>query len=166
MLPQRFLGRDLFWWLTRTGAISKTTHSRVARRMRRKGDLVIGTRPADLARAGVTRRPRVVSADGRTVQFADDTQLDVDAIIWATGYRSDYSWLHIPGVLDDEGDVRHDRGLTSRPGLAFLGLPWQHTRGSALLGFVQHDAAWLADRLLHQATDTAGGLANGQLAPR
>ena len=36
-------------------------------------------------------------------------------------------------------------GVTDVPGLFFLGLPWQHTRGSALLGFVQHDAAWLAD---------------------
>jgi putative flavoprotein involved in K+ transport len=40
--------------------------------------------------------------------------------------------------------------VTEIPGLFFLGLPWQHTRGSALLGFVRHDAAWLADRLAVQ----------------
>jgi len=150
MLPQRLLGRDLFWWLTRTGALTKTTDSVVARRMRRKGDLVIGTRPRDLTRCGVAQRPRLVGADGRTVRFADGTSAEVRTVIWATGFRPDYGWLDVPGVVDADGVVRHTRGLTAAPGLAFLGLPWQHTRGSALLGFVQHDAAWLADQLAHQ----------------
>ena len=64
-------------------------------------------------------------------------------MIWATGYRPDYSWIHIPGVLGD-GQVIHRRGVTDVPGLYFLGLSWQHTRGSALLGFVHEDAAYLA----------------------
>jgi putative flavoprotein involved in K+ transport len=147
MLPQRVLGRDLFWWLTRTGALTKTADSHVARRMRRKGDLVIGTRPGDLARGGIAQRPRLTGAEGRRVWLADGTSCDVSTVIWATGYRSDYSWIDVPGILDHTGAVRHRRGLTSAPGLAFLGLPWQHTRGSALLGFVQHDAAWLATQL-------------------
>jgi putative flavoprotein involved in K+ transport len=46
-----------------------------------------------------------------------------------------------------DGRIVHQRGATEVPGLYFLGLPWQHSRGSALLGFVQHDAAFLADRL-------------------
>ncbi|HET6529861.1 MAG TPA: hypothetical protein VFH03_04485, partial [Actinoplanes sp.] len=43
--------------------------------------------------------------------------------------------------------VAHRRGVTEVPGLYFLGLSWQHTRGSALLGFVDDDAAYLADRI-------------------
>ena len=82
-------------------------------------------------------------ADGRTVRFTDDTTLDVGIVIWATGYRSDYSWIDIPGVIGD-GKVIHLRGVTQVPGLYFLGLSWQHTRGSALLGFVHDDAAHLA----------------------
>jgi putative flavoprotein involved in K+ transport len=46
-----------------------------------------------------------------------------------------------------EGQVVHRRGVTEVPGLYFLGLSWQHTRGSALLGFVNDDAAYLADRI-------------------
>ena len=61
-------------------------------------------------------------------------------VVWATGYRRDYSWIDIPGLLDD-GRVTHSRGVTPIPGLYVLGLPWQHTRGSALLGFVADDAA-------------------------
>jgi putative flavoprotein involved in K+ transport len=45
----------------------------------------------------------------------------------------------VPGVLAD-GRVVHRRGVTDVPGLSFVGLSWQHTRGSALLGFVAHDA--------------------------
>ena len=43
-------------------------------------------------------KPRVVAASGRTISFADGSELDVDAVIWATGYRSDYSWIE-PSVL-------------------------------------------------------------------
>ncbi len=47
----------------------------------------------------------------------------------------------------ENGRVVHRRGVTEVPGLYFLGLSWQHTRGSALLGFVNEDAAYLADQI-------------------
>jgi putative flavoprotein involved in K+ transport len=156
MLPQRFLGRDLFWWLTRLGLLRVTVASRVGRRMSRR-DFVIGTNRRRLEGKGVRFRPRVVDAEGRTVRFADHRLLeDVRVVVWATGYRSDYAWIHIPGVVR-EGHVVHRRGVTEVPGLYFLGLSWQHTRGSALLGFVNDDAAWLADRVAihHQAAVSA-----------
>ena len=59
----------------------------------------------------------------------------------------------IPGVIRD-GKVAHRRGVTDVPGLYFLGLPWQHTRGSALLGFVHEDAAYLAGRITTNARAT------------
>ena len=130
-LPQRLLGRDLFWWLTKTGLIKKTVDSRIGRRASQR-DTLIGSSPRELKRRyGVELRPRVVAASERTVSFADGSELDVDAVIWATGYRPDYSWIELP-VLDPEGRVRHRRGVTEVPGLYFLGLSWQHTRGSAL----------------------------------
>jgi putative flavoprotein involved in K+ transport len=146
MLPQRRAGRDLFWWLTRLGLLRVTVSSRPGRRMSRR-DFVIGTNRKRLERKGVRFRPRLVDADGRTVRFADHSLLeDVGVVVWATGYRSDYAWIHIPGVVR-EGHVVHRRGVTEVPGLYFLGLSWQHTRGSALLGFVNQDAAYLADRI-------------------
>jgi putative flavoprotein involved in K+ transport len=146
MLPQRLLGRDLFWWLHRLGLMRASADSRLGRRMQARGEFIIGTNRRRLQRAGVRFRPRVVDAHGRTVRFADDSTLDVTTVIWATGFRPDHSWLHIAGVADD-GRITHRRGVTEVPGLYFLGLPWQHTRGSALLGFVHHDAAYLADRI-------------------
>jgi putative flavoprotein involved in K+ transport len=159
MLPQRLAGRDLFWWLTRLGLLRVTVTSRPGRRMSRR-DFVIGTNRRRLERKGVRFRPRLVDAEGRTVRFADHRLLeDVGVVVWATGYRSDYAWLHIPGVVR-EGHVVHRRGVTEVPGLYFLGLSWQHTRGSALLGFVNDDAAYLADRIATRL-GTVGSAAAG-----
>jgi putative flavoprotein involved in K+ transport len=164
-LPQRPLGRDLFWWATRLGLDRVTAESRLGRRMQTRGEFLIGTSRRGLERAGVQFRPRLVDAAGRTVRFADGTSAEVAVVVWATGYRSDYSWIHIPGVVGD-GGVVHRRGVTAVPGLYFLGLPWQHTRGSALLGFVGDDAAHVARAAaLHRAnaasaTSTAPAVRN------
>jgi putative flavoprotein involved in K+ transport len=146
MLPQRPLGRDLFWWLTRLGLMRVSAESRLGGRVQARGEFVIGTNRRRLEQAGVRFRPRLVDADGRTVRFADGGTRQVAVVIWATGYRTDYSWIDIPGLVED-GRVRHRRGVTDVPGLYFLGLSWQHTRGSALLGFVEDDAAHLASRM-------------------
>jgi len=146
MLPQRLLGRDLFWWLTRLGLLRVAATSRLGRRMQARGEFVIGSNRRRLHRAGVRLRPRLVDAEGHLVRFADGGMLEVRTVIWSTGFRSDYSWIHIPGVFTD-GRVAHRRGVTEVPGLYFLGLSWQYTRGSALLGFVHDDAAYVADRI-------------------
>jgi putative flavoprotein involved in K+ transport len=145
-LPQRLLGRDLFWWLTKLGLLSKTVDSRLGRRASHR-DTLIGSRPRELKRRfGVELQPRLIDASGRTVSFANGRELDVDAVIWATGYRSDYSWIDLP-VLDELGRPRHRRGVTEVPGLYFLGLSWQHTRGSALIGWVGDDAEFIAGKI-------------------
>jgi putative flavoprotein involved in K+ transport len=144
-LPQMFLGRDLFWWLTKTRLLKKTIESRLGRRMRDR-DTLIGSSPRQLKRAGVELKPRAVAASGRTVSFADGSELDVDAVIWATGYRPDHSWIKLP-VADANGRLLHRRGVTDVPGLYFLGLSWQHTRGSALLGWVKDDAEFIAEQI-------------------
>ena len=144
-LPQRLLGRDLFWWLTKLGFLSNTVDSRVGRRARGR-DTLVGSSRRDLKRHGVAVRPRAVGAGGRTFRFADGSELEVDAVVWATGYRPDHSWINLP-VHDADGRLRHRRGVTEVPDLYFLGLSWQHTRGSALLGFVADDAAFIARQL-------------------
>jgi putative flavoprotein involved in K+ transport len=144
-LPQRFLGRDLFWWLTRTRLIEKTVESRVGQRLRHR-DTLIGSSPREVRRHGVVLKPRVTGASGRTLVFADGSTLQVDAVIWATGYRSDYSSVEAP-IFDSTGRVEHRRGVTAVPGLYFLGLTWQHTRGSALIGWVGNDAEFIAEQI-------------------
>ena len=141
-LPQRFLGRDLFRYLEATGLMSKTVTSRLGQRLKDR-DTLIGSSPRAARKQGIRMRPRATEAAGRTVTFADGTDATVDAVIWATGFTLDHSFVELP-VFDDDGAVQHRRGVTTVPGVYFLGLPWQHTRGSALLGWVKDDAQHIA----------------------
>ena len=147
-VPQRPWGRDLFWWLTRSGAVTRPSSSPVAAWFRKRGgDLVIGTTWDDIDAAGIHVHPRLTAAEGNTAQFNDSLAVDdVAAVVWATGFRPDYSWLDVPGVWDGH-QIVHQRGASAVPGLWFIGLPWQHSRGSALLGFVGDDATWVADQV-------------------
>jgi putative flavoprotein involved in K+ transport len=155
-LPQKLLGRDLFWWLTKTGLINKTVESRLGRRLRDR-DTLIGSSSRRLTRRfGVELKPRVISAADRTVGFADGSKIDVDGVIWATGYRPDHSWIDLP-VFDATGGAVHRRGVTDVPGLYFLGLSWQHTRGSALLGWVRDDAEFIATQIADTASTARVG---------
>jgi putative flavoprotein involved in K+ transport len=145
-LPQRILGRDLFWYLEATGLIRKTTESRIGRRLSGR-DTLIGSTPRRLSRKhGVVLHGRAVSAAGSTVHFGNGTGLEVDGIVWATGFKVDHSFIDAP-IFDDAGRLVHQRGVTESPGLYFLGLSWQHTRGSALLGWVKDDAEHVANQI-------------------
>jgi putative flavoprotein involved in K+ transport len=169
-LPQRLLGRDLFWWLTKVGFFNKTVDSRIGQRLQQREDTLIGSSPKKIRRVGVELKPRLTGASGRLVNFADGSTLEVDAVIWATGYRSDYSWIDAP-VVDSDGRVKHRRGVTDVPGLYFLGMPWQYTRGSALIGWIKSDAQFIGEQIEasakarprerepheHQTLGTSGG---------
>jgi putative flavoprotein involved in K+ transport len=152
-LPQRIFGRDLFTLLDKTGLMAKTLDSRLGQKLKDR-ETLIGSKPRTLHRKhGVTLRPRATATDGNTVSFEDGTDLQVSAVIWATGFRLDHSIVHAP-VFDEHRGVVHTRGVTEAPGLYFLGLPWLHTRGSALLGWVGNDAEYLAGHInaLHSRT--------------
>jgi putative flavoprotein involved in K+ transport len=112
----------------------------------RDRDTLIGSSPRALKGTGVQLKPRATGASGRTISFTDGSELEVDAVIWATGYRLDQSWINLPKTSND-GLTPHKRGVTEVPGLYFLGLQWQHTRGSALLGWVKDDAEYIAGRV-------------------
>jgi putative flavoprotein involved in K+ transport len=144
-MPERLLGRSLFWWFELLGTTSAGPESRMGRRLRANENALIGTDLRALF-SRVDRAGRVLDADGDGLLLSGGERRRPDAVVWATGYRPSYPWLHVP-VLDATGAPVHAHGITDVPGLAFLGLPWQRNRGSALLGWVGRDAAVLAERL-------------------
>src|SRR6266550_1406614 len=154
-LPPRLLGKDLFWWLSGIGFMKVSTDSRLGRKLSKR-DVLIGSNPRRLRHSGVTLRKRLASASGRRAVFDDGSEQDFDAIVWATGYRSDLSWVDVPGVRDERDGIIHRRGVTDAPGLFFIGLTWQHTRGSALIGFVGDDAAFIAARISSNVGNSTG----------
>ncbi|WP_455925087.1 flavin-containing monooxygenase [Pseudomonas putida] len=73
----------------------------------------------------------------------------VTSIIWATGFATDYSWLAVD-AFDANGKPAHQRGVSTEPGVYFLGLPWQSRRGSSFIWGVWHDAKYIADQIAIQ----------------
>jgi putative flavoprotein involved in K+ transport len=70
----------------------------------------------------------------------------VETILWATGFTNDFSWLKVD-AFDERGRPRHQRGVSSEPGIYFLGLPWLSQRGSSFIWGVWHDAMHVADHI-------------------
>lgn len=73
----------------------------------------------------------------------------VTSIVWATGFGVDYGWLQVD-AFDADGRPKHLKGVSSEPGVYFLGLPWQSRRGSSFIWGVWHDAKYLADHIAIQ----------------
>jgi putative flavoprotein involved in K+ transport len=71
---------------------------------------------------------------------------EIRSIVWATGFRPDYSWLHVP-IVDEKGHLRHDGGVVSCPGMYALGLPVLRRRKSSFIHGVEGDAREVIDHL-------------------
>lgn len=74
----------------------------------------------------------------------------ITSIIWSMGFQTDYKWLELP-LFDGKGYPAHQRGVSSLPGVYFLGLPWQHTWGSGRFSGVAADARFLLERIAARA---------------
>ncbi|WP_114907814.1 flavin-containing monooxygenase [Ornithinimicrobium murale] len=130
-----------------------TRRTPVGRRQRQDvlahGGPMLRVKRADLRDAGVTRtHARVVGTVGGQPQLDDGTVLEVANVIWATGFRHDYSWLDLP-VLDETGWPREFRGVAQDvEGVFFCGLSYQYAFASMLLHGVGRDADYLVRRIL------------------
>jgi putative flavoprotein involved in K+ transport len=71
---------------------------------------------------------------------------EIRSIVWATGFRPDYRWLHVP-VLDEKGGLRHEGGVVDAPGMYALGLPVLRRRNSTFICGVEDDARELVEHL-------------------
>ena len=99
------------------------------------------------------RQARILGPDPdcvtNPIRELDLAAAGITSIVWATGFAFDYSWLQVD-AFDDTGKPKHQRGISSEPGVYFLGLPWQSRRGSSFIWGVWHDAKYLADQIAIQ----------------
>eukprot|EP00753_Platysulcus_tardus_P021899 PLAT9161.2.p1 GENE.PLAT9161.2~~PLAT9161.2.p1 ORF type:complete len:449 (-),score=153.38 PLAT9161.2:48-1358(-) len=169
-LPRRVFGADLYWWLHKTGALTTARTTAVGRAMMSSsvsaGDPLIGSALADAKDAGVIYRSSKLvrcAADQRSADWAVLTAADgaaalgVHTVIWATGFRTDYSWLHVPPaeegeeeeeLVDEAGLPRTLAGCSSvAPALYFVGQRWLHTGASSLLYGMPADADMVAQAI-------------------
>ncbi|MBU0905907.1 MAG: NAD(P)/FAD-dependent oxidoreductase [Firmicutes bacterium] len=145
-LPLVVAKKSMYWWFDKLGLTKATNTSFLGKKIQQRGDPIFGLELKKAIKdSEVTLKGRVVDADENHLIFLDQSNLQVDNIIWSTGFKSDFSWLHIPGLLSTEGKVIHKRGVTNVNGLYFVGLPWQYRRGSSLLQGVGEDAKFIRD---------------------
>ncbi len=160
--PLQLLGKSIFWWFEKLGMLHANVESKMGQYMMRQNDPIFGLELRELLKQGkIGLKSRTSGIFDKTVVFKGEldilknssnfkdslSAISVQNIIWATGFRADYSWIRIPNVIDENEKPIHQRGVSSVNGLYFLGLPWQNTRGSALLGGVGEDAKYLAERM-------------------
>ncbi len=141
-LPQRFLGLDLFAWLTRSGLLSLPLPARLRSALAPR-EVAIGNSLEDLRGLGIRTVGRVTGSDGGRFQMNGGSAVVPDSVIWATGFESGFGWLP-NDVRGPDTRVHQRRGATTISGLYVIGMPWMRSRGSALIAGVGSDASHIA----------------------
>lgn len=93
-------------------------------------------------------------AGGASPQYASDLDIDaadISTVIWATGFTGDFSWIDFP-CTDDNGKPVHIDGVSSIPGLYFIGLPWLSSRKSGVLYGIEDDATHITEQIVSDET--------------
>lgn len=138
----------LYWFLVhRLLTLSTPAGRKVAQRIHSRGAPLIRVSAQDVAAAGVTGVGRIDAVRDGVMMTQDGTAVEASTIIWATGYRPDYSWIEGLGA-DENGYPFHRRGVSTEiPGLGFLGIPFQYGLTSGIIGGAGRDARHLARQL-------------------
>ena len=160
--PDRVLGKSIFWWMDKLGIVRASRESAIGRYLM-EADPFPG-KALELERLrerGVAVVGRLSRAEGKTVAFVDGKTAEVDAVVWATGYRDEADRVAIPEAKDEHGNFLHQRGVSPVPNMYFIGRSWQWTRGSALLLGVSADATYLTDHIVKQLEGSAAPDASG-----
>lgn len=147
-LPLVLNKKSIFWWFDKFGILKASSSSFLGKAIQRKGDPIFGYELKNaVKRKDVYIKPKVVEGVHNKITFKDSSTLQVDNIIWATGFDSNYTWLNMKEVFNEEGEIVQYRGVTKVKGLYFIGLPWQYRRGSSLLQGVGYDAKYIVEYL-------------------
>jgi putative flavoprotein involved in K+ transport len=154
--PERILGKSVFWWMDKLGVLRASRETRLGRYLMR-ADPFPGKGLGRLRRRGIRVVGRLVHVDGKRVGFAGGETGEVDAAVWATGYKDNSRWVAIPEAKDGRGGFAQRAGLSPVPGLYFIGRSWQWTRGSALLHGVGDDAAFVVSRIAERLSGKMSG---------
>jgi putative flavoprotein involved in K+ transport len=155
----RFFGHNVLRTDTRIGR-------KFGPKVAAKGPPLIRRRESDLAAAGIERVARVSGVQDGLPLLEDGRLLDAPNVIWSTGFRTDFSWIHLP-AFDEDGRPVHERGVVeSVPGLYFAGLIFQYSLTSDVLPNGGRDAEYVVRHIAARRAKEPAGLLLGPAVMR
>lgn len=116
---------------------------------------LIRTLPRHLAAAGVERVGRMSGVQNGRPLLEDGRVLDVQNVVWCTGFHPGFSWIHVP-VFGEHGRPRQNRGVAEPPGLYFVGLHFLYAMSSSMIHGLGRDAQYVAERIAERLAAAPG----------
>jgi putative flavoprotein involved in K+ transport len=146
-LGRAFNGRPMWWFMSHVLSVNTPIGRKMRPGMLQHGTPLGRAQRQEIEQAGVELTPRVKGIKSGKPEIEGGRLLPVDGVIWATGLRPDYRWIHLP-IFDEHGFPRHWRGVVQEaPGLYFVGLVFQTALSSSLLGGVGADAGYIVNQI-------------------
>jgi putative flavoprotein involved in K+ transport len=148
-----FVGRQIQFRLTRfffhhVLSLRSPIGRRARPRMLHRTAPLIRVKPQDLADAGVVRVARIVGVNGGLPVTEDGRTLDIDNVIWCTGFRPGFTWIDLPVLGDGQEPLHHSGVIPEVPGLYFVGLHFLYAMSSAMIGGVGRDAKRVVNHIV------------------
>ncbi|MCP9269810.1 NAD(P)/FAD-dependent oxidoreductase [Xenorhabdus sp. XENO-1] len=149
LVPNRVLGKDLFWWLHKSKILYADTSSLIGKIVQRRNPLPCGELTNQrLSGLNVQIAQKLVKAEHETLYDQQGKKYQIDGLIWCVGYKDATDWLTLPDVSDSQGFVcksgNINGGKTAYPGLFIMGRKWLSSRSSELLLSADRDAQRVA----------------------
>ncbi|MCM3782236.1 NAD(P)/FAD-dependent oxidoreductase [Neobacillus mesonae] len=139
--PLYIMNRSIFWFFEKLGLLMASTERSIGKWLQSRPEYVYGYELKELITEGKVKvYPRATNAADNRIIYEDGCEMQVDNVVWATGFKRNDHWIDMKEAFDSKGAILHKEGVSPISGLYFVGLPWQTSRGSALLGWVKYDA--------------------------
>ncbi|MEK4661496.1 NAD(P)/FAD-dependent oxidoreductase [Priestia sp. FSL H7-0729] len=149
--PLHIMKRSIFWYFEKLGILRASADRMVGKWLRNQPECVYGYELKELMIQGkVNMHPRAINAIDDRILYEDGSETTIDNVIWATGFKRNDNWIDIHTAFDSKGEIIHERGVSPVAGLYYVGLPWQTSRGSALLGWVKYDAQKIVSHVIQR----------------
>jgi putative flavoprotein involved in K+ transport len=161
----RLLTPPFWFYLSRVASVTNPIGRRLRPQVLKMTPPLGRVRPKDLNAAGVARLARTVTVRDGAPVMEDGRVVDVTNVMWCTGYRPVFDWVHVD-AFDEESRPIHHRGVAAEPGMYFIGLFFLSSLASSLVGGVGRDAEYIARHIATRTNERGPARAGGLKAVR
>jgi len=149
-LGKVFNGKLIWWIMTHLLTIDTPFGKKMQAKTNHHGTPLGRVTRNEVIASGINLTPKVADIQDGFPKLEDGQILDVEGVLWATGFIPDFEWIKLP-IFNNDGYPIHSRGVVKdAPGLFFLGLQFQSGLSSSLLGGVGKDASYIASQTIRK----------------